>query len=251
MINVLYDSMAIPEACQLGRRVFKKLFHENAKLGATDKKAFREDIDTITWQYTLKPSTIPILVYEDDQREYLEVAVLQVDLKTLKRTGRIAEVMHRAIPYPLVIVFVFGTTCALSLAHKRFSQAEKEAIVAEEFIITDWIDLSDPTPVQKDFLASIAVAALPHTHFLAFYSALVDRLVALDCTRLTGEYRLESVAAKRQARREQLAACHELEGTIAEYKAAIKNEAQFNRQVELNAHIKRLEQRLLKMGAEL
>ena len=31
MIQVLYDSMAIPEGCQLGKRVFKKLFHENAK----------------------------------------------------------------------------------------------------------------------------------------------------------------------------------------------------------------------------
>ena len=58
MTDALYASMAIPAACQLGKRVFKKLFHENAKLGATDKKAFREDIDTITWRYTLKPSTI-------------------------------------------------------------------------------------------------------------------------------------------------------------------------------------------------
>lgn len=251
MIDVLYGKMAIPEACQLGKRVFKKLFHENAKLGATDKKAFREDIDTITWQYTLKPSTIPIQAYKDDQREYLEVAVLQVDLKTLNRTGRIAEIMHRAIPYPLVTVFVFGTTCALSLAHKRFSQAEKGAVVAEEFRLTDWIDLSAPTPVQNEFLASIAVAALAHTHFFALYSAMMDRVIALDCARLTGQYRLESAVEKRAARRERLAVCHDLEMQIAERKVAINKETQFNRQVELNTHIKRLEQQLLRMGAEL
>ena len=67
MIETLYKRMVIPDACHLGKRVFKKLFHENAKLSATDKKAFREDIDVITWQYTLKPSTIPIQAYEDDQ----------------------------------------------------------------------------------------------------------------------------------------------------------------------------------------
>ena len=244
MINVLYDRMAIPEACQLGKRVFKKLFHENAPLGVTDKKAFREDIDTITWQYTLKPSTIPIQAYEDDEREYHEVALLQVDLKTQKRTGRIAEVMHRAIPYPLVIAFAIETACALSVAHKRFSQAEKGAIVAEDFCLTDWIDLSAPTPVQNAFLTSLTVSVLPHTHFFAFYSALVDRLVALDCARLTGEYRLESVAEKRAERRERLAVCHELEVDIAEQKAAIKAETQFNRQVELNTKIKQLEQHL-------
>ncbi len=251
MINVLYDSMAIPEACQLGKRVFKKLFHENAKLGATDKKAFREDIDTITWKYTLKPNTIPIQAYEDEQREYLEIAILQVDLKTLKRTSRIAEVMHRAIPYPLVIVFACEKVCALSLAHKRFSQAEKGAVVAEEIIITDWIDISAPTPVQQAFLDSLSMSALPHTHYYAFYSALVDRLVSLDCARLTDEYRLESVAVNRRVRRKRLAVCHDLEGRIAEYKAAIKKETQFNRQVELNTKMKELEKQLQKKAAGL
>lgn len=251
MIDLVYDSMDIPEACHLGKRVFKKLFQENAKLGATDKKAFREDIDTITWQYTLKPSTIQIQAYEDDQREYLEVAVLHVDLKTQKRTGRIAEIMHRAIPYPLLIVFAFDKMCALSTAHKRFSQAEKEAIVAEDFVITDWIDLSDSTPVQKEFLASLSIAGLPHTHFFAFYSAIADRLVALDCSRLTGEYRMESFADKREARQKRLAACHDLEVRIAEYKIAIKKETQFNRQVELNTKIKELEKQLKKQAAGL
>jgi hypothetical protein len=244
MIDLIYDSMDIPEACQLGKRVFKKLFHEHAKLGTTDKKAFREDIDTITWQYALKPSTIQIQAYEDDQREYLEVAVLQVDLKTQKRTSRITEIMHRAIPYPLLIVFAFDKMCALSTAHKRFSQAEREAIVAEDFFITDWINLSAPTPVQSEFLASLAVASLPHTHFFAFYSAIVDRLVALDCARLTGKYRLEFLADKREPRPKRLAACHALEGRIAEYRIAIKKEMQFNRQVELNMKMKELEKQL-------
>lgn len=245
-MDVLYDAMAIPEACHLGKRVFKRLFHENAKLSATDKRAFREDIDAVTWQYTLKPSTLPIQAYEDGQREYQEVHILQVDLKTMKRTSRIAEVIHRAIPYPLVVVFAFGKTCAISLAHKRFSQAEKGAIVAEDFIITDWIDLSAPTPIQQAFLASLMVSALPHMHFFAFYSAIWDRIIALDCARLTGEYRIEEAAEKLEQRRQRLASCHELELKIAECKSAIKKETQFNRQVEINTKIKELEKQLQK-----
>ena len=251
MIETLYEKMAIPDVCHLGKRVFKKLFHENAKLGATDKKAFREDIDVITWIYTLKPSTIPIRAYEDNQREYHEIAILQVDLKTLNRTSRIAEVIHRAIPYPLVVVFSYKTSYALSLAHKRFSQAEKGAIVAEDFIITEWIDFSAPLPVQQAFLDSLAVSDLPHTHFFGFYSALTDRLVALDCARLTGEYHLETKATKRNVRRDRLAVCHALEIEITGHKAAIKEETQFNRKVDLNLKIKGLEKQLQKITAEL
>jgi len=251
MINVLYDKLAIPESCYLGKRVFKKLFYENAKLGATDKRAFREDIDVIIWRYTLKPSTIPIRVYEDEKREYQEVAFLQVDLKTQNRTSRIAEIIHRTIPYPLIVVFSFGTKCALSLAQKRFSQSEKGAIVAEDFRITDWIELSAPTPVQKDFLNSLTVPDLPHTHFLAFYEALTDRLVALDCARLTGEYHIEGAAERQEQRRSRLAYCHDLELQISEHKAAIKKETQFNRQVELNTKLKAVEKQLLNNTTEL
>lgn len=179
------------------------------------------------------------------------MAVLQVDLKTLKRTGRIAEVIHRAIPYPLVVIFVYKASCALSLAPKRFSQSEKGAIVAEEFRTTEWIDLTGPTPVQQAFIESLAVKGLPHTHFFALYNALVDRVIALDCARLTGEYRLESAAERREARRENLAVCHELEVQIAEQKAAIKAEGQFNRQVELNTQIKQLEHQLKTMVRNL
>jgi hypothetical protein len=251
MIDTLYKKMAIPDACHLGKRVFKKLFYENAKLGATDKKAFREDIDVINWQYTLKPSTISIQAYEDNQREYHEVAILQVDLKTLNRTNRIAEIIHRAIPYPLVVVFTNKTNCTLSLAHKRFSQAEKGAIVAEKFLITDWIDLLDPTPIHQAFLDSIAVSEMPHTHFYAFYSAFTDRLIALDCGILTGQYRIESTASKRQDRKDKLTVCHELEIQIVGHKAAIIKETQFNRQVELNMKMKALENQLKTLISEL
>jgi len=244
MTDLLYDSMAIPDACHLGKRVFKKLFHENAKLGATDKKAFRENIDTITWEYTLKPSTIQIQPYEDDQREYHEVAVLHVNLKTPKRTARIAEIIHRAIPYPLLIVFAHESACALSTAHKRLSLLEKGTVVAEDLIITGWIDLSDLTQVEKDFISSLAITEMPFTHFYAFYSVLVERLVALDCARLTGEYHIESEADKARKRRDRLATCHYLEGRIKEYRTAIQKETQFNRQVELNTKMKDLEKTL-------
>jgi hypothetical protein len=251
MIEVLYRRMAIPDTCHLGKRVFKKLFYDNAKLGVTDKKAFRDDIDTITWQYTLKPSTILIQAYEDDHREYHEVAILQVALKTPNRTNRIAEIIHRAIPYPLIVVFTYKTAFTLSLAHKRFSQAEKGAIVAEEFVTTGWIDLLAPTPVQQAFLQNLAVSNLLHTHFLALYSSYMDRLIALDCARLTGEYRLESTATKSKVRRDRLAACHEHENQIAEYRAAIKKETQFNRRVELNMKIKKIEKQLQMITAKL
>ena len=244
MIDILYEKMGLPDSCHLGTRIYKKLFHENAKLGATDKRAFREDIETITWEYTLKSSAIPIRPFIDDEHEYVEIAIIQVNLKSQNRTGRITEIIHRAIPYPLVVVLAYETTFQLSLATKRFSQAERGAIVVDEFLATDWIDLASMTAVQVSFLDSLAVSSLPHTDFRAFYYALVDRVIALDCATRTGSFVLETAVDRSETRRRALAACRDLESLIAEERTALKKETQFNRQVERNVRIKQMEKEL-------
>ncbi len=257
MVAVLYHKMALPNACHLGKRVHKKLFYENAQLNVTDRRAFAENIDSIIWQYTLKPSTIPIQPYEDSQREYVEIQVLQVNLRTLRFTKRIAEVIHRAIPYPLMIAFVYQTLsdegilaeclCSLSLAPKRLSQAEHGTIVVEEFLSTDWIDLTSLSAVEVEFLDNLALTYLPHTHLYAFYTALLDRVVALGYAKLTGRYRVESAVEEGHARKDRLAASHNLELQISEHREALAKETQFNRKVELNMKIKKLKQQLQKL----
>ena len=116
MIEVLYERMIIPASCQLGKRVYKKLFHENANMSVTDKQALHDDVNTILWQHTIKPTTIPIQPHKDSQREYHEVALLQVNLKKAGRVKRLAEIVHRAIPYPLSVVFDSEMACSISLA---------------------------------------------------------------------------------------------------------------------------------------
>lgn len=251
MSERLYELMAIPESCYLGKRIYKKLFHENADLGATDKKAFRDDIDTVVWRYTLKPSTIPIQPYADDTREYHEIAILEVILKSDKRTRRIAEVVHRSIPYPVLLVLLHSPRVAISAAQKRFSLAEHGAIVAEDIRLTDWLDLEEPAGLHQQFIESLALSSLPQTHFYALYSALFERVVALEAARLTGVFELNGSADQVQERLGRIADCRGIEQEISELRAALKKETHFNRQVELNTKIKALEQRLKSTAAQL
>jgi len=251
MTNALYAAMSMPDSCQLSKRVFKKLFIENGSLTAADKRAFTDDIDTIVWEYTLKPSTLPVKGYEDDEREYHEVAIIQVNLKTDKRTRRICEVVHRTIPYPIFLVLAFPPRVAVSVAQKRFSRAEHGAIVAEDIRLTPWLDGDEPDPIHGQFIESLALPTLPQTDFFALYSGLVDRVAALEAARLTGEYRLGSSPQQARDRLTRLADCRGIEQEIAELRASLKKENHFNRQVELNTKIKSLEQRLRSESALL
>jgi len=93
------------------------------------------------------------------------------------------------------------------------------------------------------------MATLPHTDFKAFYDAWVDRVVALDCAARTGRY--VSLGDRREARFAVLAVCRDLESRIAEERATLKKETQFNRQVEHNVRIKQMEKELKEKVAAL
>ncbi len=252
MIETLYKWMTIPESCRLSKRVYKKLFHENAKLSATDKKALRDDVDTILWQYTFKPTTIPIQPYEDDQREYHEVALLQVILRQTGRVNRLAEIVHRAIPYPLFVVFVSDTTCSITLAYKRFSQVEKKAIVAEGFQATGWLDLVNPTENQAAFLESLDISTWPHTHFFAFYRAAMDRVIALACAEHSGHYLLEIPnGLSVDDRVNKLKQVEKLQQEKSEIQGKLKKEKNLGTQVQLNTRIKKINDRIKAIKSEL
>lgn len=237
MVERLYQALGLPGQSVLGKRVYKRFFYERGQMGAADRKVFTEDVDVVTWQYTLKPSTVPVQGYENSEREYLEVAVLQIDLKVQRHAGRIEEVVHRTVPYPVVLVLSFGDVVLMSLAHKRMSRAEHEAVVAEEFVDSDWMDLARPTDVEEAFLASISFGRVPLSNFFIYYGALYDRVLALSAARLSGSFEIGETDEKRT----HLATYRELSSEIAELRAAIRKEAAFNRQVELNTKIKELE----------
>jgi len=245
------EYFALPESTYLGKRIWKRMFHENAKLVARDKRILSEDVDTITWMHTLKSGTVPISPYVDERCDYSEIAVVEAMLKSPKRSARIAEIVHRAIPYPVVLVLADARSAQMSLATKRFSEAERDAIVADEFFATDWLDLEGPQPIDEAFLASLALPHLPHTDFRALYSAWIDRVVALQCAQRTGAFRLTRTREESADRRVALASCCELEARIAEERAAVRKESQFNRQVDHNVRIKTLEEELARHAAAL
>ncbi len=251
MTRPLTQYFAFPESTLLGKRVYKRMFHESAKLGARDKRILSEDVDTITWTHTLKPGTVPIAPYVDERCEYGEIAVMEMALRSPKQTARIAEIVHRAIPYPLVLILMDGSKARLSLASKRFSEAEKDAIIADEFFTTEWLDLGNLEPIEEAFVHSLALPGLPHTDFHLLYCAWVDRVVALECARRTGAFRLTHTVDQSADRRAALAACRELEARIAEERAALRKESQFNRQVDRNVRIKKMEQELARKVASL
>ncbi len=253
--------IGFPESAYLHKRIAKKMFLENSSLVASDKKLIRENVKTVYWEYTLKPSTCPVLPYRDNERGYLEVAVLQVEMNSQKGHKRIAEIIHRVIPYPLMLGFYTESgDIALSVAPKRFSQAEHGAFVAERFYTTGWMNISmesgeleidndkncQLSTVNYQFIKSLAWDSMPLQTYGTLYNAWTDRFTGYECSVLSGTFTI----GKAGDRLEQLTRCREIESRISELCGQLKKAA-FNRQVELNTRIKKFEQELKQLAREL
>lgn len=240
-IEDFYANLALPEACVLGKRLFKKQFYEHGQLVVADKKAFVEDIEGIDWSYTLKPSTINIPKLEDDTHEYLEIAVLQVVLTAIERHTRIAAVIQKTIPYPLLIVFVQGHHMAINAADKRINRADANKIVVEASYDTGWIDTSAPSARQKAFLSDFRATNLSYRNLHDFYQDAIGRIIALNCAAHSGRYNPPGESTKPKA--DRLAALRQMEKLHqerAETRNKLKKEKNLGTQVRLNTRIRQL-----------
>lgn len=227
-----YDFLNIPETCFIGNTIYKKLFYENAGLSTSDKSLFTDTISKVTWLYCLKPETINIPAYKDEVRDYPEVEVIEVPVHKDYKLKRIAEIIMRTIPYPMVLIFKLEGKRKLYVAHQRTNQNDSSKNTIEEFISTDWLE-SDSALIAK-----LDIKQMRFTNFYALYSDIVDTISIYNLsTIIPTDDNITGAEA-----RELSAQIEDIEQEITSLRARLKKESQFNRKMELNIEIKRLEQ---------
>ena len=248
-INAFYGRLGFPETSLLDKRIYKRMVLDHGELTATDKKTLSEDVTKLTWKYALKANTVQVLPYEDAEREYLEVAIVEAGLSSRRRAPRIAEMVQRAIPYPVLLVMVEGTGICVSVAHKRFSLAEKGSIVAEDFLLSPWSGEASKD-IDAAFYDALSLRSLSQVDFYALYRCMAQAVLARSCAELTGRFVLDG-GGLHVDRRRRLEQCYQIECEIGSLKTAIGKQDRFAEQVELNTTIKELETRLARTKAEL
>jgi hypothetical protein len=238
------NALAIPTNARVDERVPKKLLLEQGAPTAADKRHIQDDIEELFWVAALKPTNIATPIFRDEVREYLEITVLTAQLRSAAKPTRLTELIHRAIPYPVVLVAAQGDTVSLSLAHKRWSQGETGKVVIEDVYSTAPFRSDTPTAEEAEFLASLSISSLPNHDLFAIYQGWLDRVAALEAAQITGTFVAPCTTDRALALRDRLDSHARLRRDIAVLRAQAKKEKQLNRRVELNLKIQRLELQL-------
>lgn len=234
-------ALDLPASGRVDQRVSKKLLLEYGAPTTADKRIINDGIEELVWLAALKPTTIGVPEYRDEVREYLEIAVLRLTLRTAAKARRLVELVQRAVPYPTLLLTEQGGRLGLSAVHKRWSQGEAGKTVLEgEIVAVEWNAEHDGGSWLA-FRDALALGKQPRTTLYALYQGWIDTLLALQAARVTGAFAVAANAKHAAARRDGLHELARLDAESARLRAAAAKEKQMAQRVELNLELKRME----------
>lgn len=238
----LVAALGLPTGADVDQRVSKKLLLEMGAPASSDRRLIENGVEELEWLAALKPTTIGVAPHQDATRQYIEIVVLGLKLRPKAKPDRIEELVHRAVPYPVVLITEQPPLVSMSLAHKRWSQSETGATVLDGDIVRVRLDDVEDQDLAGTFMRGLLLAHQPQSTLYALYQGWMDTILALEAAQVTGQYIVLTSPERAARRREALQTCIRLQDQMTKLRSAAKREKQLPRLAALNIELKRLQE---------
>ncbi len=210
----------LPKTTEFNRRIPKQKFYENLSVTPALKRVFVEQIKTIWWRNKIAASTMNLAA--GGAVTELEVFELQLSQPSLDEA--VLKLIDKEIPYHILFLLSCEGKVQAWIGYKEAAGSGTAAFKVNRYYHTDWLD-ADKLVLKAEGLSLDAV-----------YESFV-RQIAGDALKGVQEESLKESVEREQKRQE-------LEKKIAALQAKIRKEKQLNRQMELNAELKRIRKEL-------
>jgi hypothetical protein len=240
-VDDLIQALGLPDTTRLNQRVPKKLLAEQDVATTADKRQIQDGVDEILWLAALKPHLIGVPALEDAQRQYLELAVLRLTLKPGIKPGRLVELLHRAVPYPVLLFTSSDAGIGISLAHLRRSHNEAEMTLLDGDLLAVTLSAGAARGAAlTGFCSAFALAQQPQVDLHVLYQGWMNTVAALDIACETGAFQASLSREQAAERHQALLQCRNLAVRIAQVERQAIKERQLARQVALNQTLQQL-----------
>lgn len=258
---LIEDILEVPNNCIVDAAIPKKEVFEAANLNNKDKRIFTDLIKQIKWCYNFTEDNVRVDKFIDEERRYEEVELININLKYDNvhkidigkfkeddKIDRIADIVMRFIPYPIILTIQYENELKFYTAHIRESKADFDKIVIDGKILsTNWMNLDKLSDIEEDFITKIQFDNLDRTDFYSFYNSYFEAVVQHDGAMTAGGTVNLSV--------EEIKRIYEeisiLDLKIKEIEKKISQEDNFNVKMELNIKAHGLKQEKEKLINEL
>ena len=212
--------LGLPKTTEFNKRIPKQKFYDNLTVTPALKKVFVDQIKTIYWRNKIAASTTNLA----PGTAVTELEVFEVKLNSQILDDSFLRQIDKEIPYHILFVLEYEGKNKAVIGYKEESGGNA-AFKVNRYYSTEWMD-EDALPLKLEGLSVDSV-----------YENFV-RQIAGDALAgsTSGETLKESV--ERDEKRQVL------QTQIAKLQKKIKSEKQLNKQMELNAQLKKLKKEL-------
>lgn len=211
----------MPKSTEFNKRIPKQKFYDNLTVSPALKRSFVDQIRIIYWANKIEPSTVNLPA----GKAVTEIEVFHIRLNQEALDENVLKQIDREIPYHILFVLEYDGKYKAVIGYKEAAGSGKAAFKVDRYYQTDWMTENE-LPVHLDGLNVDAV-----------YENFVRQIAGDTLQTSTPQESLkESVA--RDDRRE------DLKRQIDKLQTKIRKEKQLNRQMEMNAELKKLRKEL-------
>ncbi len=214
--------IGLPKSTEFNRRIPKQKFYENISVSPTLKRVFIDQIKVIYWRNKVAATTMNIAA----GATVTELEVIEIKLNGQRLDEAVLRQIDKEIPYHILFLLEYDGKYQAWTAYKEATVTGSNAFKVGTYYHTDWLP-EDELSLKVDGLSVDKV-----------YENFVWQLAG-DALR-SEEGKTESLkeSVERDNRRQ------ELEKQIAALQTKVRKEKQLNKQVPLNAELKKLKKEL-------
>lgn len=208
--------LGLPRSTEYGKRIPKQKFYDNISISPELKRVFAEQIAAIFWSNKISADTLNVAAGDTVN----EIEVFTVKLNQSSLDTRVLQQIDKQIPYHIIFVLEYKGRLQAWIGYKEAAASGGNAFKVSRYYHTDWMTSADLT---------LKITGLSMD---AVYDGCVRQIAGNALQTDSGESLKESV--ERDEKKKQL------ERQIAALENKMRREKQLNRQMEMNAELKRL-----------
>lgn len=212
--------LGLPKSTEFNKRIPKQKFYDNISVTPILKRIFIDQIKVIYWRNKIAATTMNLAAGET----VTEVEVFEVRLAAPQMDVSVLRQIDKEIPYHIVFLLEYDGKYQAWTAYKEKAGSGNNAFKVGTYYHTDWLPEAE-IPLKIDGLNIDKV-----------YENFVRQIAGEALQTETDESLKESV--ERDDKRQQL------EKQIAALRVKVRKEKQLNKQMKLNAELKKLRKEL-------
>lgn len=216
--------MQFPKTTEFNKRIPKEKFYENLNVSPALKKSFVDQIKVIYWRNKIAATTTNLA----DGSTVMEIEVFEIRLKTSTLDEDVLRRIDTEIPYHILFLLEYGGKYQAWIGYKEVAASGNNAFKVTGYYHTEWLPV-DELPLRLEGL-----------NLDAAYESFV-RQIAGDKLASASEETLKDAVQRDEQKKK-------LQKQIDALQAKIRKEKQLNRQMEMNAQLKKLRKEMEGLG---